>query len=84
MLPASLLVQFGLLGTLITLFIPEIAPYLGFVLNYLAQILGFFAQFFSSVEFSYAEFAAPHPSFFLFWFSLLYARDSRRNLQPCL
>lgn len=83
MLPASLLVQFGLLSTIITIFIPSAAPYLGFVLNWLAKFLGYLAHFFSSTDFSYAEFSAPHPLFIVFWISFVIALavSKQKNLR---
>lgn len=81
MLPASLLVQFGLLSTIITIFIPSVAPYLGFVLNWLAKFLGYLAHFFSSTDFSYAEFSSPHPLFIVFWITFIIALAVSRNKQ---
>lgn len=71
MIPASLMVQLGLVATIICMPFPELSAWLSIPLNYLAEILQFFARFFSDSDMSYAAVSSPNPFFFVFWFGLL-------------
>ncbi len=71
MFPASLMVQLGLISTIVCIPFPELADWFSYPLNYLALALQFFARYFSESEMSYAAISTPNLFFFVFWIGLL-------------
>jgi competence protein ComEC len=71
MIPASLMVQLGLISTILCIPFPFLASWVSYPLNYLAFTLQFFARYFSDSDLSYAAVTSPNPFFFVFWFCFL-------------
>jgi len=71
MIPASIMVLAGLLGTISVVIFPSIAPILSYPLNFIALSLEWLAKYFSTTEFSYAVFSAPSPFVLIMWFFFL-------------
>jgi len=67
MIPASIMVLAGLLGTISVVFFPSLAPILSYPLNFIAWSLEWLAKYFSTTEFSYAVFSAPSPFVLITW-----------------
>ena len=71
MIPASIMVLAGLLGTISVIIFPSFAPMLSYPLNFVALSLEWLAKYFSTTEFSYAVFSAPSPLVLIIWFFFL-------------